>query len=116
METKLTINELVAKVLAELERLNYYYNSLCGFRAFYKRVIAFAKEKEELYFSEELGRAFLKERYNCTVNYYTEAMPKSCKEPIRRIRILGDYQLHGVIIRRIVKSLDTLNPHSLKKN
>ncbi len=50
METKLTINELVAKVLAELERLNYSYNSLCGFRAFYKRVIAFANEKEELYF------------------------------------------------------------------
>ena len=72
METKLTINELVDKVLAELERLNYSHNSLCGFRCFYKRVIAFAKGKEELYFSEELGSAFLKERYNCTVNYYTE--------------------------------------------
>jgi len=65
METKLTINELIDKVLAELERLNYSHNSLCGFRAFYKRVIAFAKEKEELYFSEKLGSAFLKERYNC---------------------------------------------------
>ena len=48
METKLTINDLVAKVLAELERLNYSYNSLCGFRAFYKRVIAFTNKKEEL--------------------------------------------------------------------
>ena len=115
METKLTINELVAKVLAELERLNYSYNSLCGFRCFYKRVIAFANEKEELYFSEELGRAFLKERYNCTVNYYTEAMPKSCKEPIRRIRILGDYQLHGVIIRRIVKKPGYVKPPQFEK-
>ncbi len=115
METKLTINELVDKVLAELERLNYSHNSLCGFRCFYKRVIAFAKEKEELYFSEELGRAFLKERYNCTVNYYTEAMPKSYRDPIRRIRILGDYQLHGVIIRRIVKKPGYVKPPQFEK-
>ena len=115
METKLTINKLVAKVLAELERLNYSYNSLCGFRAFYKRVIAFANEKEELYFSEELGRAFLKEKYNCTVNYYTEVMPKSYRGPIRRIRILGDYQLHGVIVRRIVKKPGYVKPPQFEK-
>jgi site-specific recombinase XerD len=115
METKLTINELVAKVLAELERLNYSYNSLCGFRCFYKKVITFANEKEELYFSEELGRAFLKERYNCTVNYYTEVMPKSYRGPIRRIRILGDYQLHGVIVRRIVKKPGYVKPPQFEK-
>ncbi|KPA09527.1 hypothetical protein MHK_010271, partial [Candidatus Magnetomorum sp. HK-1] len=30
-------------------------------------------------------------------------MTNKFKAPIRKIRILGDYQLHGVIIRRIVK-------------
>jgi integrase/recombinase XerD len=115
METKLTINELVSKVLAELERLNYSYNSLCGFRGFYKRVIAFANEKKQVYFSEELGREFLKEKYNCTINYYMEAMPKSHREPIRRIRVLGDYQLHGVIIRRMVKKPQYVKPSQFKK-
>jgi len=115
METKLTINELVSKVLAELERLNYSYNSLCGFRAFYKRVIAFANKKEEVYFTEELGREFLKEKYNCTINYYTEAIPKPYRNPIRRIRILGDYQLHGVIIRRIVKKPGYVKPSQFEK-
>lgn len=110
METRLPIEELVTKVLLELERLNYSYNSLCGFRAFYKRVIVFANEKEELYFSEELGKDFLKEKYNCTVNYYKEAMSKALKSPIRRIRVLGDYQLHGVIIRRIVKKPGYVKP------
>jgi hypothetical protein len=52
METKLPIKELVAKVLAELERLKYSYNSICGFRAFYKRVIAFASEEKEVCFTE----------------------------------------------------------------
>ena len=56
MTTKFPIEVLVSKVLSELERLNYAYNTLCGYRAFYKRVIAFAKEKDEIYFSEALGR------------------------------------------------------------
>ncbi|QOY34706.1 site-specific integrase [Anaerobacillus isosaccharinicus] len=115
METKLTIEELVSKVLSELERLNYAYNTLCGFRAFYKRVVAYANAKGELHFSEEFGREFLKEKYNCTVNYYKEAMPKGLKNPIRRIRILGDYQLHGVIIRRMVKKPGYVKPPQFEK-
>ncbi|MBG9545451.1 integrase [Cytobacillus firmus] len=110
MENRIPIGELVSKVLSELERLNYAYNTICGYRAFYKRVISFAKEKDEIYFSEALGRDFLKEKYNCTVNYYMEAMPKGLKGPIRRIRVLGDYQLHGVIIRRIVKKPGYIKP------
>src|SRR5690625_2047892 len=101
MEIKLPIEELVSKVLSELERLNYAYNTFCGYRAFYKQVIAFAKEKEEIYFSEALGREFLKEKYNCTIDYYKKVIPKGSRVPIRRIRVLGDYQIHGVIIRRI---------------
>ena len=115
MEPKLLINELVAKVLKELERLNYSYNSLCGFRAFYKRVISFFNEKDEPCFTEELGRAFLKENYDCTVNYYIEAMPKCFRGPIRKIRILGDYQLHGVIIRRRVKKPGYVKPPQFEK-
>lgn len=110
MEKRLPIEELVNQVLSELERMNYAYNTLCGFRAFYKRVIAYANQKCEHYFSEQLGRDFLKEKYNCEVNYYKEAMPKRFKGPIRRIRVLGDYQIHGVIIRRIVKKKGYVKP------
>jgi integrase/recombinase XerD len=110
METRFPIDELVSKVLSELERLNYAYNTICGYRAFYKRVITFAQEKEEIYFSEALGRDFLEEEYNCTVDYYKETMPKGVKCPIRRIRVLGDYQLHGVIVRRIVKKPGYVKP------
>ncbi|WP_096202091.1 site-specific integrase [Bacillus sp. FJAT-45350] len=110
MQNRIPIEELVSKVLSELERLNYSYNTICGYRAFYKRVIVFAKEKDEIYFSEAFGRDFLKEKYNCTIDYYKETMPRGFREPIRRIRVLGDYQLHGVIIRRIVKKPGYLKP------
>lgn len=114
METRVPITELVTQVLDELERLNYSYNSFSGFRAFYKRVIKFAQDRNETYFSEELGREFLKENYDCTINYYTEKMPQTLKGPIRRIRVLGDYQLHGVIIRRIVKKPGYVKPPQFK--
>ncbi|MGP4074019.1 hypothetical protein ACTWQB_15950 [Piscibacillus sp. B03] len=115
METRLPIDELVSKVLSELERLNYAYNTICGYRAFYKRVIAFAKEKNEIYFTEVLGREFLKEKYECTIDYYKETMPQGNKDHIRRIRVLGDYQLHGVIIRRIVKKKGYVKPPQFEK-
>lgn len=76
MGKKLPIEDLVAEVIAELERLKYSYNSISGFRAFYKRVIVFANEKKEIYFTEELGRNFLKDKYELVV-----------KDSIRKLNI-----------------------------
>src|SRR5690625_537408 len=72
-------------------------------RASFKRICSFAETKGERYFSEKLGREYLKEKYNCTIDYYLNPFPKKAKQAIRSVRLLGDYQLHGVIIRRIVK-------------
>jgi len=112
---QLTIKELSEKVLEELQRLNYSYNSICSFRAAFKRIQAFAEEKGELYFTEDLGSQYLLERYNCSVDYYSETYPKNAKAAIRQIRLLGDYQLHGVIIRRIVKKKGYVKPSQFKK-
>ena len=42
-------------------------------------------------------------------------MTKSFKAPIRFIRVLGDYKLHGVIIRRIVKKPGYVKPPQFEK-
>lgn len=110
METRKPIDALVLEVVEELKRLNYAYNTICGLRASFKRICAFAREKDEHYFSENLGRAYLKEKYDCTIDYYSEPFPKKAKEAIRSVRLLGDYQLHGVIIRRIVKRKGYVKP------
>jgi integrase/recombinase XerD len=103
MLQKPTINELIDLVLKELKRRNYRYNTFCQFRSFYKKFSAYLQEHNEKYFSEELGRKYLHEAYNCTIDYYNNMMSKKDRYYIRKIRVLGDYQLHGVIIRRIVK-------------
>ena len=51
METRTPIEELVKKVLSELGRLNYSYSYASGFRAFYRRMVAFAISENEKYFS-----------------------------------------------------------------
>ncbi len=115
MKPKLTIDELIAKVMAELERLKYSKISYCKYRCFYKKFSAFAKENKEVYFSEELGRRFLKEKYNCIINNYTEAIPKRYRDLIRKIRVLGDYQLHNVIFRKIIKKPGFIKPPQFEK-
>ncbi|MDA8441993.1 MAG: site-specific integrase [Peptococcaceae bacterium] len=110
MEMRKPIEVLATDVVKELKRLNYAYNTICGLRASFKRICAFARDKGELHFSENLGKEYLRERYGCTTDYYLEPFPKKAKEAIRSIRLLGDFQLHGFIIRRIVKRKGYVKP------
>lgn len=115
METKKPIEVLAAEVIGELKKLNYAYNTICGLRASFNRICTFARERGELFFSESLGKEYLKEKYDCTIDYYMEPFPKKAKEAIRSIRLLGDYQLHGVIVRRIVKRKGYVKPPQFEK-
>lgn len=110
METRKPIVVLANEVVEELKKLNYAYNTICGMRASFRRICSFARDKGERYFSEELGKEYLKERYDCTIDYYLNPFPEKAKEATRSIRLLGDYQLHGVIIRRIVKRKGYVKP------
>ena len=110
METRKPIEALAAEVIEALKQLNYAYNTVCGIRASFNRICAFARERNEQYFSEELGQAYLKDKYGCTTNYYLEPFPRNAKQAIRSVRLLGDYQLHGVVIRRIVKKKGYVKP------
>ena len=110
MERKKPIEALAAEVIEKLKQVNYAYHTVCGYQRSFNRICAFARDGDELYFSEELGKEYLRKRYGCTVNYYLEAFPPQAKEAIRSVRLLGDYQLHGVIIRRIVKRKGYIKP------
>lgn len=100
METKPTIEELVKKILSELERVGYSSSYLSGFKAFCKRIIVFALSKNEKYFSISLGADFLREKCDCPTNVLTEKMSVKQRNFIRKIRILEDYQLNRAISRR----------------
>ena len=110
MEQRKPIEALATEIIEKLEQLNYAHNTICGFRASFNRICAFARERDELYFSEEFGKEYLREKCCCITDYYLETFPPKAKQVIRSIRLLGDYQLHGVIIRRIVKRKGYVKP------
>lgn len=114
MKTRKPIEVLAAEVIEALKKLNYAYNSVCGIRASFNRICAFAQERNEQYFSEDFGKEYLKAKYDCTINYYLQPFPRKAKQAIRSIRLLGDYQLHGVVIRRIVKRKGYVKPPQFK--
>ncbi|MEG6521782.1 site-specific integrase [Desulfotomaculum sp. 1211_IL3151] len=97
----LAIKKLVAVVLAKMEELNYAQTTLTNYRRFYSRIIRFAEERDDIYYSEELGSDFLKKYYHCHIDTIHEAAPnKTLGTQIRYIRVLGDFQIHGAILRR----------------
>lgn len=110
MERIIPIELLAVEVVQELERLNYAYHTVCQMRASFNRICAFARENDIMYFSEQLGRDYLREKYGCEVNYYLESFPRKARQAIRSVRLLGDYQLHGVVVRRIVKRKGYVKP------
>ncbi len=114
MNKLLTLNELINVVVSELEKKNYAYNTICGYRACFKRIKKFADKLGVTHFSEEFGFCYLKEKYDCIINSYSDKQPKGAKHAIRSIRLLGDYQIHGVIIRRGVKKKDYKKPEQFK--
>ena len=115
METRTPIEESVKKVLFELKKLRYSYNYISGFRAFYRRMIAFAISKNEKYFSVAFGAEFLKEKCGCATNILTENMPRKQRWFIREIRVLEDYQQSGVIARRTRKKPLHIKPPQFEK-
>jgi len=100
MNPERSIRNLVAEVLAQLERLNYSENTRTGYRRFYNQLIRFADSTGESVYSETLGNRFLRMNYTFDLDSYTVSSHRSFRNQARCIRVLGDYQLHGAILRR----------------
>ena len=100
MYSKTPIEELVTNVLQELENLNYTERSRSSYRQVYNKLILFSKSQGEDYFCKKLGHSFLATSYNFTLEGYKEAIPRSLRGPVRSIRVLTEFQLHGSISRR----------------
>jgi site-specific recombinase XerD len=98
---KRTLKELIADVTNELIRLNYSDVSIrISYIIPWNRFLKYADELGEEYFTEKLGERYLSENYGYPQDY--DGKPtKPLKVNIRCIRILGDFQSHGVILRSL---------------
>jgi len=94
------LEDLVARVLAELDRLQYSSNSRAIYRRFYQRVLTYAHVHGVRYYSEDFGRQFLETSFQCAMRDLPQPVPPRFRPALRHLRCLGDYQLHGTLLRR----------------
>jgi integrase/recombinase XerD len=72
-------------------------------------LLEFAKERDEIYYSEKLGVDFVEQKFNILQKNFEGRLKRTEVQKIRVIRMLGDFQLHGSVLRRYYKHKDILH-------
>jgi len=72
-------------------------------------LLEFAKERGEAYYSERLGIDFVEKHFNILQKDFKGVLNQSEVQNLRVIRMLGDFQLHGTILRRYYKHKEILH-------
>lgn len=99
MEARHSIEDLVAGVLSELDRLRYTARSQGDYRAFYRHVVAYAEARGISEYSEAVAARFFQETFHVTMEELQPPVPPKLTKALRYLRSLGDYQLHGTVVR-----------------
>jgi len=112
---KKTLKKLIFELEQELVRLGYTQQSMSYYKSRWKLLLAFAKKRGEKYYSEQLGIEFLETHFNILKKDVQGLLTQNEVQNLRVIRMLGDFQLHGTILRRYYKQKKLLhNPYFIK--
>lgn len=96
---KQPLPELVRQILVEMQRMNYDEMTIRDYNYRCNKILAFAEQSSESFFSEELGRRFLHEVYDYPSEIPLKERTTGVKSAVRAVRRLGEYQLYGAFTR-----------------
>lgn len=102
-QTKMTLQELIDTAEARLADLNYSQKAIYDFHRCWLDLLSYAEERNEKYFSVELGEKYLLERRGIDVlaDESTLGLTRSMIRPYKRaIYLLADLQKSGVVLRK----------------
>jgi integrase/recombinase XerD len=106
---KKVLKELILELEQELLRLGYTRGSMNFYRSRWKMLLEFADDLGEPYFTERLGISFIETCFNILEKNLDGTLTQSEVQNLRVIRMLGDFQLHGTILRRYYKHKEILH-------
>ena len=78
------------------------------YRRRWNQLMAYAEDRGECYYTEQLGMDFLKEFFGITQEDFSRTLPQAETQEIRVIRMVGDFQLHHAVLRRYLKHKEIL--------
>ena len=106
---KRDLKELILDLEQELLRLGYSKGSMAFYKRRWDMLLEFAKERNQTHYSERLGIDFIEKHFNILEKNLEGILKRSEVQNIRVVRMLGDFQLHGTILRRYYKHRDILH-------
>jgi len=114
-----TIRELVSNLERELIRMGYAEATLKYYRANWKMIIAHFEKIGEDYFSEATAMDYVDKKCDFFRKEQAGELTQSNIYLFRIVRMMGDFQQHGTVLRRYERTLsrvnDTLNLELLGK-
>lgn len=105
---QITFQKLTEQLEAELNRLHYTEATIVSYRRVWKHLSHFLNDKGTEHFTEELGMQFLQARYLFMDREKAGTLNQSLINMLRVVRMLGDFQHHGSILRRYYKHKELL--------
>jgi site-specific recombinase XerD len=103
------ISELISLLEQELIRAGYKESTLNYYRNNWKQIVRYFKEIGEEYFSEAPAMKYVDGKCDFFAKEQAGKLTQSNIYLFRIVRMLGDFQQHGVILRRYHKSLSRVN-------
>lgn len=111
MQELLPFNDLISAVKEELRRVKYKESRIDLYVSIWETLKQYMEDRDLKYFDMKIGLNFLEDEYGITVFKH---LSSSCGTKVRAINMLGEYQLHGIVLSKIRKTSKEYCP-SVKK-
>ena len=105
---KKPLKELLQELEQELLRLGYTEGSMKFYRNRWKKLIQFAEEQDEIFYSEHLGINYAEHYFQILEKDFDKTLSQKDTQELRIIRMIGDFQLHHTVLRRYYKHKELL--------
>jgi len=106
---KVAIKDLVHLLEQELIRVGYKEATLSYYRAHWQKIIAHFEREGEKFFSEAVAMEYVNRKCDFFAKEQSGLLTQSNIYLFRIVRMMGDFQQHGVISRRYMRSLSRVN-------
>ena len=109
MENKVPIRELVSLLEQELIRMGYKEATLNYYRDNWRKIIKHFGTIGEPFFSEAVAMQYVDEKCGYFAKEKAGQLTQSNVYLFRVVRMMGDFQQHGTVLRRYMRSLSRVN-------
>ena len=106
---KVKLTELISLLEKELIRQHYKEGTLTYYRTNWSNLIKYFNSRGEEYFSEAVAMEYVDKKCDFFSKEQAGLLTQSNIYLFRMVRMIGDFQQHGTVLRRYMRSLSRIN-------